>query len=62
MPHSVDTNHVLEKMSVDKKNQKGVKRMVYLRSIGDAGTGAEDVEDNLLLRVMSHAVYVVPKG
>jgi len=49
-------------MAVDKKNSHGVKRIVYLRKIGDAGRGAEDVSDELLLRIMSPAVEVVPHG
>eukprot|EP00045_Choanoeca_perplexa_P015942 m.207861 g.207861 ORF g.207861 m.207861 type:complete len:1320 (+) comp17124_c0_seq5:4748-8707(+) len=53
---------ILAKMAVDKKNSHGVKRLVYLRKIGDAGRGAEEVTDELLLRIMSPAVEVVPHG
>jgi pentafunctional AROM polypeptide len=62
MPSNVTAEQVVHKMAVDKKNQGGVKYMVYLRSIGDAGAGAEPVADETLLRILSPAVEVVPPG
>lgn len=62
MPATLDAADVLNRMGVDKKNKAGVKRMVYLRSLGDAGRGAEDVADELLLRVLAPGVRVIPSG
>ncbi|EDQ88471.1 uncharacterized protein MONBRDRAFT_32780 [Monosiga brevicollis MX1] len=62
IPTGVSHNDVLHKMAVDKKNERGRKHIVFLRAIGDAGQGAEPVEDDLLLRIMAPAVEVVPHG
>jgi 3-dehydroquinate synthetase len=62
MPATLDAAEVLNRMGVDKKNKGGVKHMVYLRSLGDAGRGAEEVTDELLLRVLAPGVRVVPTG
>ncbi|EGD78765.1 hypothetical protein PTSG_11780 [Salpingoeca rosetta] len=62
LPRDCDAHAVVRRMAADKKNQGGVKRMVYLRHIGNAGTGAEDVEDHMLLRILSPGLTVVPHG
>ena len=62
MPSIVRAEDVLDKMGVDKKNVGGSKKIVLLRSIGDAGTGAEGVDDAHLLRVLAPGVEVVPSG
>lgn len=49
-------------MSVDKKNIGGSKRIVILKSIGDAGSGAHGVDDKTIRLVLSPSVQVVPSG
>ena len=62
MPAGLRAEDVLEKMGVDKKNHGGVKRIVLLRSLGDAGNNAEGVDDAHILRVMAPGAEVVPHG
>lgn len=62
MPTAVRAEDVLAKMAVDKKNVGGAKKIVLLRAIGDAGNGAESVDDAQILRVMAPGVEVVPSG
>ena len=61
MPKSITASDILDKMSKDKKNQDGVKHLILLRSIGDAGMGAEPVTDDLILRILAPGVSVKPK-
>lgn len=61
MPTGLGVKDILDKMATDKKNKGGIKYIVLLRSIGDAGGGAEAVEDKLILRVLAPGVCVVPK-
>lgn len=62
LPSDVDAHDILNRMAVDKKNKGGLKYMVYLRCIGDAGKGAEAVEDDTLLRILSPSAKILPSG
>ena len=49
-------------MVVDRKDDSGIKRLTLLRRIGKAANGDSDITDELLLRVLSQSVEVVPQG
>lgn len=50
---------VLEKMAVDKKNAGGVKRVVLLKAIGDAGRAATGVTDKAIMKCLAPGACVV---
>lgn len=62
LPHELNARDILEKMAVDKKNSGGVKRIVLLRAIGDAGNDAYPVSDDVILRVLSREIQIIPRG
>ena len=61
-PDSLAPTAILEKMAVDKKNRGGVKYIVLIEAIGDAGKRAHPVPDAPILRVLSPGLVLLPPG
>jgi pentafunctional AROM polypeptide len=63
VPERGEAQLLMEKMMLDKKNQKGKKRCVLLSKIGGVvEQRASEVSDDILLRVVSRSIEVVPSS
>ncbi|KNC87071.1 hypothetical protein SARC_00815 [Sphaeroforma arctica JP610] len=61
MPRHLTIPDLMKKMSVDKKNTNGVKRLVLIKTLGEVdGREPKCVDDLTLTRVLSEYVRVVP--